>query len=71
MTSRKTHGNTEGPDRPADNREYSEYEEVNQKTGLTGDDLMSADINGPDSDYEGWNGVDDVPQEEYKDLLDC
>lgn len=67
----KTFGNTDGPDRPTDDPQFAEYAEVNEKEGLTGDDLMSADINGSDSDLEGWNGVDDIPPSEYSDLLDC
>lgn len=63
-------GNTDGPDRPTDNPEYAGYSEINPKEGLTGDDFMSSDLNGPESDYEGWNGVDDIPQSGYGDLLD-
>lgn len=70
MKTREERGNTEGPDRPADDPQYAAYEEVNPKTGLTGEDFMSADINGPQSDYEGWNGVENIPQSEYKELLD-
>lgn len=64
------YGNTDGPDRPTDDPQLSEYAEVNEKEGLTGDDFMSSDLNGPESDYEGWNGIDDIPQSEYGDLLD-
>ena len=66
----KTHGNTDGPDRPVDNPQYAEYIEINPKPGLSGDDLMSADLNDEQSDYEGWNGIDDIPPSEYGDLLD-
>ena len=64
------HGNTEGADRAVDNPEYKEYVEINPKQGLTGRDMMSADLNDEESNYEGWNGVDDIPQSEYGDLLE-
>lgn len=70
LPDKSQRGNTEGPDRPVDNTDYSGYAEVNPKQGLTGDDLMSAEIDGPESDYKGWNGVDDIPPSEYGDLLE-
>ncbi|MCD8186936.1 MAG: hypothetical protein LUD68_11055 [Rikenellaceae bacterium] len=64
------HGNSEGPDRPVDNPQYSEFVEINPRQGITRRDLMSADLNDEGSNYEGWNGITDIWPSEYGELTD-